>query len=124
MNKSNKDLASSFLKLVTKGNIEEAFAKYISDNFKHHNMYFSSDPDSLKKGMLENQSLHPDKLFEIKHLIEERDIVIAHSHLRFNKEEEGLIVVHIMKFEDGKITEMWDVGQQIPTNSKNELGAF
>ena len=33
-------------------------------------------------------------------------------------------VVHILRFEEGKIAEMWDVGQEIPRDCPNQLGMF
>jgi predicted SnoaL-like aldol condensation-catalyzing enzyme len=35
-----------------------------------------------------------------------------------------MAVVHILRFEGGKIVEMWDVGQEIPKDSPNALGVF
>ena len=33
-------------------------------------------------------------------------------------------VVHFFRFEKGRIAEMWDVGQEIPSDSPNENGMF
>jgi predicted SnoaL-like aldol condensation-catalyzing enzyme len=35
-----------------------------------------------------------------------------------------IAVVHILRFEQGKIVEMWDVSQQVPKDSPNKLGMF
>jgi hypothetical protein len=32
--------------------------------------------------------------------------------------------VHILRFERGRIVEMWDLGQEIPEDSPNALGMF
>ncbi len=35
-----------------------------------------------------------------------------------------IAVAHILRFEGGKIAEMWDVGQQVPKGMVNENGMF
>ena len=37
--KDYKQAAIDFLMLASKGNSKEAFSKYVSKNFKHHNIY-------------------------------------------------------------------------------------
>ncbi len=119
-----KKIALSFLELIALGKIEEAYQKYISQEFRHHNPYFFGDADSLKKGMLENEAQHPGKILEVKHALQESDFVVVHSHLRFKREDAGMIVVHIFRFKEDKIVELWDVGQEIPRDNKNLNGPF
>jgi predicted SnoaL-like aldol condensation-catalyzing enzyme len=38
--------------------------------------------------------------------------------------EPGIAVVHIFRFEKGRIIEMWDISQLLPVDSPNRLGAF
>ncbi len=38
--------------------------------------------------------------------------------------EPGIAVVHLFRFQAGKIVEMWDCGQQLPADSPNTDGAF
>jgi predicted SnoaL-like aldol condensation-catalyzing enzyme len=33
-------------------------------------------------------------------------------------------VVHLLRFEHGKIVEFWDVAQAVPEEVENELGMF
>lgn len=35
-----------------------------------------------------------------------------------------IAVVHLFKFKDGKVVELWDLGQVIAPDSPNENGAF
>lgn len=84
--KPHKDQAVDFLHLIVSGKIDEAYKKYVSPDFRHHNPYFPGDADSL--------------------------------------EDLGAAVVHIFSFHEGKIVEMWDVGQPVPEDSPNENGMF
>lgn len=116
--------AHSFLTTVTSGKIREAYDAYVHPEFMHHNPYMKGDRQTLMDGMLENEENFPSKKFEVKRLIEEGDIVAAHSYLELGGNMPPMTVVHIMKFKDGKIIEMWDIGQQLQPDSPNENGLF
>ncbi|CAN7654045.1 nuclear transport factor 2 family protein [Paenibacillus sp. LjRoot56] len=124
METSLKDKAVSFLQLVASGEVREAYRRYIGLGFRHHNPFFRGDVESLMLAMEENAIMHPQKILEIKHTIEEGDIVAIHSYVKQNHEDLGGTVVHIFRFHNDLIVEFWDVGQLIPENSPNENGAF
>jgi predicted SnoaL-like aldol condensation-catalyzing enzyme len=75
-------------------------------------------------GMEENEKRFPGKLLEIRHQLEEGDLVATHSRLRLSPDRPEMAVVHIVRFVNDKIVEMWDVGQEIPQDSPNENGLF
>jgi predicted SnoaL-like aldol condensation-catalyzing enzyme len=124
MNFSHKEQAVSFLQLVASGKVREAYQKYIGPEFCHHNAYFPGDAESLMLAMEENAVVSPNKVFEVKRIIEENDLVVVHSHLKQKPEDLGVAVVHICRFKNDKIVELWDLGQPIPENSPNENGMF
>lgn len=121
---SMKEKAVTFLKLVASGNVREAFENYISPEFFHHNPYFRGDAESLMLAMEENAVKNPDKIFEVKRSMEDGESVAVHSHVRQNPDDCGAVVVHIFRFTNGKIVELWDVGQPIPEETINENGVF
>lgn len=123
-NISLKEKAVSFLQLVAAGNVDEAYERFISSDFCHHNPYFRSDADSLRAAMKGNAAETPNKTLEVKHAIEEGEIVALHSHIKQNPEDLGAAVVHIFRFHDGQIVELWDLGQPVPAESTNENGMF
>lgn len=124
MKNSLKEKAVSFLQLVVSGEVREAYRRYIGPNFRHHNPYFRGDADSLMLAMEENDTKNPHKILEVKHVIEEGDIVAVHSHIKQNQDDLGAAVVHIFRFHHDLIAEFWDVGQPIPENSLNKNGVF
>ncbi|MGM7722225.1 nuclear transport factor 2 family protein [Metabacillus sp. Hm71] len=121
---SLKEKAVSFLQLVASGNVPEAYERYISPDFRHHNPYFRGDADSLMIAMEENAAKNPHKILEVKLAIQEKDTVAVHSHVKQNPDDLGGAVVHIFRFLDNQIVELWDIGQPIPKDSPNENGMF
>lgn len=121
---ARKAAATEFLRMAAIGRVREAYERYISPGFRHHNVYFPGDRESLLKGMEEAAARQPGKTLEVKRVIAEGDLVAVHSHLRVPGMEPGIAVVHIARFEGERIAEMWDVGQVIPKESPNQNGAF
>ena len=119
-----KPIAVDFLMLASKGNSREAFHKYVSKNFKHHNIYFKGDGESLMNAMEDAAAKSPNKVFNIKRVLEDGNLVAVHSHVSKNSDDPGAAVIHIFRFEDGKITELWDFGQPVPAATINENGMF
>jgi predicted SnoaL-like aldol condensation-catalyzing enzyme len=119
-----KEKAVSFLQLVASGKVRNAYNQYIAPDFCHHNPYFRGDAESLMIAMEENALENPNKVLEIKQVIEENDMVTVYSHIKQAPEDLGAAVVHIFRFLNDQIVELWDVGQAIPENSPNENGMF
>ncbi|WP_456273682.1 nuclear transport factor 2 family protein [Bacillus sp. AK031] len=119
-----KERAVSFLKLVASGKVREAYMSHAGPGFIHHNPYFRGDAESLMAAMEENAEENPGKIFEVKRAIEEGETVAVHSHVKQHPEDIGAVVVHIFRFADDRIVELWDVGQPIPEDSPNENGIF
>ena len=119
-----KQIATDFLMLASKGNSKEAFSKYVSKNFKHHNTYFKGDGESLMIAMEDNAMKNPNKVFDIKRAFQDGDLVATHSYVRQKPGDPGAAVVHIFRFESNKIAEIWDLGQAVPLDTGNENGMF
>lgn len=121
---TKKYIAQEFLKLAAKGHSHEAFRLYVGKNFKHHNAYFKGDAQTLMLAMDESSRKNPYKTLKIHHALRDGDMVAVHSHVKQNSTDLGAAVVHLFKFELDKIVELWDLGQSIPTEIKNENGMF
>lgn len=119
-----KQIATDFLMLSSKGKAREGFSKYVKKNFKHHNIYFKRDGESLMIAMEDNAKKNPGKMFEVKRALQDGDLVAVHSHVRQKQGDRGAAVVHIFRFENNKIVELWDLGQAVPLETVNENGIF
>lgn len=120
----NKDAAVSFLKMASSGDVQEAYSKFVGPGFKHHNPYFEGSAETLMTAMEENARENPNKTLDVKRVIAEGDLVAVHSHVRQNPDELGGAVVHLFRFEEGRIVELWDLGQPVPEESPNQYGMF
>lgn len=120
----NKDAAVSFLKLAASGKVREAYSKFVGVGFRHHNPFFEGSAESLMMGMEENARQNPDKILDVKRAIAEGELVVVHSHVRQKPDDLGAALVHIFRFENGRIAELWDLGQPVSGKSPNQYGMF
>ena len=123
MKQSKKEVAIVFLKNAATGNLKEAY-ELVSPNFYHHNPYFAGDANSLKTGMMEAHQKFPNTTIEVQRVFEEGDLVAVHSRVSHGPDQPDISVVHIFRFEDHRIAELWDVGMQAPKDSPNKKGMF
>jgi predicted SnoaL-like aldol condensation-catalyzing enzyme len=91
---------------------------------KHHNPFFPAGFQALQKAMIENHVQFPNKQMTVKNVLGDGDLVAVHSHIVLRPGEAGLAAVHLFRFHNGKIMEMWDCGQPVPADSPNTDGAF
>ncbi|GAB2511530.1 hypothetical protein GCM10027084_28390 [Pseudoxanthomonas sangjuensis] len=121
---SNKDAALDFLQMVVAGDIDAAYERHVAPDLVHHNAYVPAGADALRAAMKEAHARQPGKVFEVRQAIAGDDRVAVHSHLRFKPEDRGYAVVHLFRFEAGRIAEMWDMAQEVPADSPNADGLF
>jgi predicted SnoaL-like aldol condensation-catalyzing enzyme len=114
--------AVQFLEMCALQDPKAAFEKYVHADFKHHNQYFPGDRASLMNAMVEAGKTHPNRSFKVMQIFETADRVAVVSHVI--KDTMEIAVVHILRFQDGKISEMWDLGQVLDPASPNENGPF
>jgi len=124
MVEKNKEMAVNFLKQASSGDVQAAYSNFVGTRFKHHNPFFEGTAAALSAGMEENARQNPGKNIEIKRVVGEGDLVAVHSQVRLKPEDVGAAVVHIFRFENDRIVELWDVGQPVPKESPNEYGMF
>ncbi len=121
---NNKEIAKDFILKCAGGNSREAFKLYVDANFKHHNVHFKGDANTLMNAMEESDKQIPNRSFTIQRVIHDNDLVAIHSHMKPTPDHLGYAVMHIMRFKDNKIVEMWDFGQEVPKDTVNENGMF
>ncbi len=121
---SRKQAALDFLQLVIAGRIDEAYAKHVDMQGKHHNPYFAAGFAALKEGMLENHAQFPNKQIKVQHVLGDGDLVAVHSHIVPSPGENGVAAVHLFRFQNGRIVELWDCGQPVLADSPNADGMF
>jgi predicted SnoaL-like aldol condensation-catalyzing enzyme len=100
----------------------EAVERYLGEEYIQHN---PQAPDGAEAfiGFVE---AFPEASVEIKRIVAEGDIVVTHSLIRFNAQDErGTVAVDLFRLTgDGKIVEHWDVLQPFPEQSANDHPMF
>jgi predicted SnoaL-like aldol condensation-catalyzing enzyme len=119
-----REIAVDFLKRCAKGDSRKAFELYTHAKLIHHNVYFNSNPETLMLAMEDSARVNPDKVFEIQRTLMDNNLVAVHSFVKQNEDDLGYAVMHIFRFENKKIVEMWDFGQAVPEEMVNENGMF
>jgi len=124
MAESQRDAAITFLKMASRGTVREAYTKSVGIGFRHHNPFFEGSAESLSAAMEENARQYAGKVLEIERPVAEGDFVVVHSPVKRTPKDLGVAVVHIFRFERGRIVELWDLGQPVPEDSPNQYGMF
>jgi predicted SnoaL-like aldol condensation-catalyzing enzyme len=102
----------------------DAAERFMGTEYIQHN---PSAPDG-KEGFVEFVTAFvtqtPELKLEIRTMIAEDELVMAHSHLKVTPDDAGTVVVDIFRLDEGKIVEHWDVMQPFPETSLNEHPMF
>ena len=102
--------------------MNEAFDRYIAGNFLHHNPNFKGDSETFAKVMEQRHQQFPDKAYKVKHVLQDGDLVAMHGRVQIGEKVTAL--VNIFRFENDKIVELWDIGEEITKDFPNQNGAF
>lgn len=121
---SLKDAAVEFLKLSAAGRADVAFDRYAAPGFRHHNPYFPGDARSLRDAMQANAAQNPAKVLLVQRALQDGQEVVVFSRVDMGPGGPTIAVVHIFRFEDDRIAELWDIGQPVPDGGANENGMF
>jgi predicted SnoaL-like aldol condensation-catalyzing enzyme len=110
--------------LTARGEVDDAFARYAAADFRHHNPHFAADAATLRAAMKENAGRFPHMVFEVQRALGDGPLVAVHSRAVMEEGGQELAIVHILRFEDGRIAEMWDIAQAAPVPMANRDGMF
>jgi predicted SnoaL-like aldol condensation-catalyzing enzyme len=119
----NSRRAVEFLELASAGRVDDAY-QLTAPGGKHHNQYLEAGWEALKAAMKAAGERTPDQQLDVKHVVESGDLVAVHSHVVPHPGQAGIAVVHLFRFENGKIAELWDIGQAVEPGSPNSDGTF
>ena len=120
----NPDIAVAFLRMCARGEVRDAYERHVAAGFVHHNAWFPGDRESLLLAMEQSAAKEPNKALEVKHVVDGGERIAVLSHVVRADAGVEIAVVHILRFEGGRIVELWDIGQEIPKDSPNALGMF
>ena len=120
----NRGIATDFLRMCARGDVRAAYARYVADDFIHHNAWFAGDRESLLLAMEQSAAAEPNKSFKVKQTLADGDRVAVLSQLTRADGRTEYAVVHVARIEAGRIVELWDLAQEVPRDSPNANGMF
>ena len=103
---------------------EEAVAKYLGPHYRQHNPSAADGPEPFIGTVKWFAQTYPDFRMESKRIIAEGNYVVLHSHMIRKPGDRGMAVVDILRLENGKIVEHWDVVQGVPETPANNNTMF
>ena len=111
-----KTLVSDYMKDVWVNRNVESLDQYISaDQFIQHNPHLENGREALKAFLPHLfDNMMPEGSWEVKRVIAEGDLVVAHSLAKPTPAALGMAVVDIFRVEEGKIVEHWDATTDVP----------
>jgi predicted SnoaL-like aldol condensation-catalyzing enzyme len=60
----------------------------------------------------------------VVNVLADDSLVATHSHIILQPGEAGIVAVHLFRFHDNRIVELWDCSQPVPVDSPNTDGIF
>lgn len=118
-----KTMALDFLRHARAGD-RAAAERLVATGARHHNPYFAAGMPILLDAIVAAAKACPDREADVKRVVAEGDYVVVHSHVRHQRGDLGVAVVHIFRFEGDRIAELWDLGQAVPADNPNVDGMF
>lgn len=122
-NDDRKNTAVDFLRAARSGD-RAAAAKLLAPGARHHNAYFAAGMETLLDAIVAAAQLNPSGTMDVKHVLGDGELVVVHSHVRQRPEDRGVAVIHLFRFVEDRIAELWDVGQAVPAENPNRDGMF
>ncbi|MDQ3643908.1 MAG: nuclear transport factor 2 family protein [Actinomycetota bacterium] len=102
----------------------EAVAAYVGSRYIQHNPQAPDGPEAFIAFVDGFSQQFPEARIDIKRVVAEDDLVVAHSLLTVGPTDTGTAAVDIFRLEDGRIVEHWDVLQPVPETAANDNTMF
>lgn len=118
----NKKMVADFYQQLFGDKDLSAIDKYIGDVYIQHNPSLPDGKEALKKGAEQWFKGAPKEKIDIQHLSAEGDLVYIHT--KSARGPKTVSVLDIFRINNGKITEHWDVIQEVPAKSVNPHPMF
>ncbi|MEU7894056.1 nuclear transport factor 2 family protein [Nonomuraea sp. NPDC049152] len=102
----------------------EAVARYLGSSYTQHNPQAPDGSEAFVQFVSGFASQFPQLSLDIKRVVAEGDLVVMHSLMQTSPDDRGTAVVDIVRVQDGKIVEHWDVLQPVPETAANDNTMF
>ena len=121
---ANREVVLDFLeKAINQADFEEAQVHF-GARYVQHNPMIGDGVEGIRKHMAGLRQQFPLLRAEVKRVVAEGDLVVAHVHAMRTPDDPGLAIVDIFRLEAGKIVEHWEVRQPVPDTALHGNGMF
>jgi predicted SnoaL-like aldol condensation-catalyzing enzyme len=111
--------------LMNEHKVDDALV-YIDPKYRQHNVRAPDGKEFLRGAFKARFAEHPSFRSDIKRTVADGDLVVVHTHERFNLNDLGNIIIDIYRVENGLIVEHWDAYMPVPPKDQwlNDNGSF
>jgi len=108
--------------------VDEAL-QYIDPRYKQHNLRAPDGKEFIRGAFKARFVEYPKFRSDIKRTVADGDLVVVHTHERYNPDDAsdlGNIIMDIYRVENGLIVEHWDAYMPVPPKEQwlHDNGAF
>ncbi len=122
---SIREIANRFKALFyDQGRVREAYETYVAEDYIQHNPMAQDGRDAAIAFLEPIYQRNPQHRMKVHRMIVEDPYIVVHLHGQSSPEDLGAAAVDILRVENCKIVEHWDVTQPVPAESVNESGMF
>jgi predicted SnoaL-like aldol condensation-catalyzing enzyme len=102
----------------------DAVAQYVGPQYIQHDPQSPDGAEAFIQFATGFAGQFPQLSIDIKRVIAEGDLVMAHLLINMAPEDRGMAGVEIYRLQDGKIVEHWNVLQPVPERAANDNTMF
>ena len=122
---SVRQIAEGFKTLFyDQGKVREAYETYVAEDYKQHNPMAKDGRDAAIAVLEPIYQRNPRHRMIVHRMIVEDPYIVVHLHGQSNPDDLGAAAVDILRVENCRIVEHWDVTQPVPASSVNGNGMF
>lgn len=123
----NEALVVKFYNLVfnKRADLEKTAKRFLPEDYIQHNAFVGTGRENFINAIGSLLDSNPDMKYEIKHVITDGDLVILYVHMHIPGDDSpGEAIMEMLRVEEDKIVEHWDVQQPIPEFIPHDNGMF
>ena len=122
---SIREIAQGFKALFyDEGRVREAYETYVAADYIQHNPMAQNGREAAIAFLEPIYAANPDHRITVHRMIVEDPYIVVHLHGQSSPEDPGAAAVDILRVEDCRIVEHWDVTQPVPESSVNGNAMF
>jgi predicted SnoaL-like aldol condensation-catalyzing enzyme len=106
------------------GRVREAYETYVAEDYKQHNPMAQDGREAAIAFLEPIYERNPQHRMTVHRMIVEDPYIVVHLHGQSSPDDLGAAAVDILRVEDCKIVEHWDVTQPVPADPINRNGMF